>query len=89
MQDAQREAISLDDDMILSGMKSKEIAQVGICLNEQQNYLKEKPKQKRLILKAIKSAPPIYQSLTIFNDEDHLIPPIIEELHIVWMEPTI
>ena len=35
-------------------------------------------KKKRLVLKVVKSAPPIYQSLIVFNDEDHLIPPVIE-----------
>ena len=43
-QDAQREAISLDDDMFLSGMKCKEIAQARIYNCERQNYPKEKPK---------------------------------------------
>ena len=67
LQDAQREAISLEDDMILSGMKCKEISQARIYLCEQKNYLKEKPKHKRIILKTIKSKPPIYQSLMIFK----------------------
>ena len=40
LQDALREAISLDDDMFLSGMKCKEIAHVGIYIYEQQNYPK-------------------------------------------------
>lgn len=78
LQDAQRSAISLDDDTILSGMKCKDIAQEGINLCEKQNCLEVKPKQKRLILKAIKSTPPIYQSLTVFNDKDLQIPPVSE-----------
>ena len=34
LQDAQKEAISLEDDMILSGMKCKEITEEGIYLYE-------------------------------------------------------
>ena len=78
LQDAQKEAIILEDEMILSGMKCKEIIEEGICLCEQQNYLKKKPKQKSLILKTIKSTPPIYQSLTVFNYKDLQSPPVSE-----------
>lgn len=77
LRDAQKEAIEVDDDMLLSGMKCIEksvmkVPKSEICFHDQNFKPIEKFQQRRLILKAAKPTPPIsfHQNLTVFNDED-------------------
>lgn len=80
LQDAQREAVSLDDDMIISRIKCAKPSQAEIYIYEHQHYLKVKLAQRRLVLKKAKLAFPVSscQNLIVFNDQDFLMPPVFE-----------
>ena len=75
------EAIKLDDVLILSGMKSIKTPPMKEYLCGQQHYIDEEATKKKHVLEETKSTPnvPLFQNLTIFNDEDFQEPLLAED----------
>ena len=84
--DTQKEAIRLDDALILSGMKSIKTPPMKEYFCGQQHYIDEEATKKKHVLEETKSTPnvPLFQNLTIFSDEDFQ-EPLLDKDNVVKM----